>query len=498
MTKFSELNSQLQQLSNIDLKNLQNKKISLDIEVTGGDAQKKLRNSLEQALRETKVDTSAIAQNLADSFNVSSKVAVNHMKSILDRMAVDLSKTWDGQKVDFTKDNKFMDGLDELGRIVAENANIIQSKMGIYDQFFAYFKNKKIYISDALKSAMGDDLYNEIRKANIGQIVRDATKGIDISSIWDEMADLFPEHISRDVTNQVDQIVHAFSLLKKAREDIEHTISFKDLSAENQADLTDEVYAKVIDSARNMPDVIQSNIRRAIETASNQIDLDININEQKIISDIRAAITAASKVTYDAVDIKLDINTDNIKDEITKKIKGLNQGNLPSVTQALQQFADTMTALNNVDLKDTGITTVTNALKRLIALDMSKFNASEFQVIANSISSLATLPDVSSSLNRFISSFSKLANAGAKVSTTTVWLPKLGQHLRDIVRSMASLSAIDNSVGIFVQSLARLASAGKKKSETASNLEKLGEEVIKFFKAMQKAPQIFLKCQELN
>ena len=490
VTKFSELNSQLQQLSNIDLKNLQNKKISLDIEVTGGDAQKKLRASLERALRETKIDTSAIAKNLAESFNVTSKVAVNEMKTILDGMARDLSKTWDGQKVDFTKDNKFMDGLDELGRVVANNAKVIQSKTGIYDQFFAYFKNKKIYVSDALKDAMGKDLFNEIKNANIGQIVRDATKGIDISSIWDEMADLFPEHISREVTNQVDQIVHAFSILKKAREDIEHTISFKDLSAENQADLTDEIYQKITKSAQDLPNVIQNNIKKAIEKASNQVDLDININQEKIIKDIRNAIANASKATYDAVDIKLKIDVKNIKNEIGNKIKTLSKGNLPEVTQALQQFADTMTALNNVDLKDTGITTVTNALKRLIALDMSKFNANEFQVITNSISSLATLPDVSSSLNRFISSFSKLASAGAKVSTTTVWLPKLGQYLRDIVRNMSSLSAIDNSVGIFVQSLTRLASAGKKTSETASNLEKLGDEVIKFFKAMQKAPQI--------
>lgn len=490
VTKFSELNSQLQQLSNIDLKNLQNKKISLDIEVTGGDAQKKLRASLESALRETKIDTSAIAQNLADSFNVTSKEAVNKMKTILNVMSKSLASTWDGQKVDFTKDNKFMDGLVALGKVVEDNAKVIQSKMGIYDQFFSYFKNKKIYISDALKDAMGNDLFNEIKNANIGQIVRDATKGIDISSIWDEMADLFPEHISRDVTNQVDQIVHAFSLLKKAREDIDKTISFKDLSADNQVQLSDEIYAKIIASAQKMPLMVQNNIKKAIETSSQQVDLDIKINQEKIIRDIRSAIKAASRVTYDAVDIKLDVNTDNIKDEITKKIASLSQGNLPAVTQALQQFADTMTALNNVDLKDTGITTVTNALKRLIALDMSKFNANEFQVITNSISSLATLPDVSSSLNRFISSFSKLASAGAKVSTTTVWLPKLGQHLRDIVRSMAGLSAIDNSVGIFVQSLARLASAGKKTADTASNLEKLGEEVIKFFKAMQKAPQI--------
>lgn len=490
VTKFSELNAQLQQLSNIDLKNLQNKKISLDIEVTGGDAQKKLRASLEQALRETKVDTSGIAKNLAESFNISSKEAVSQMKSILNHMSVDLAKTWDGQNVDFTKDNKFIDGLEKLAKVVAENARIVQSKMGIYDQFFAYFKNKKIYISDALKDAMGNDLFNEIKNANIGQIVRDATKGIDISSIWDEMADLFPEHISRDITNQVDQIVQAFSVLKKARQDIEHTISFKDLSAENQADLTDEIYSKIIDSASKLPQVIQSNIKNAIQTASQQVDLDININQGKIIGDIRAAIKAASKVTYDAVDIKLDVNTDNIKDEISKKIKSLNQNNLPEITKALQEFANTMTALNNVDLKDTGITTVTNALKRLLAVDMSKFDSNGFQVIANSISSLATLPDISSTLNRFISSFSRLATAGAKVSTTTVWLPKLGQHLRDITAKMVGVGEINASVGLFVQSLARLASAGKKTGDTASNLEKLGDEVLKFFKTMQKAPKI--------
>ena len=362
--------------------------------------------------------------------------------------------------------------------------------MGIYDQFFSYFKNKKIYVSDALKDAMGKDLYDSLRKANVGKIVRDATKGIDISSIWDEMADLFPEHISRDVTNQVDQIVTAFDVLKRAREDIENSISFKDLSAENQADLTDEIYEKIIDSAGKMPQVIQSNIQRAIETASQQVDLDININEEKIINDIRHAISDASKVTYDAVDIKLDVKTDGIKDEISKKIKSLSQGDVPAVTEAMKEFANTMVALNGVNMEDKGINKVTNALKKLLAVNMSAFDSSAFVNIVQSISSLATIPDVSASLGRFVSSLSRLASAGVKVGETASSLPELGTALHTITKEMAGLSAINDSVNLFVQSLGRLASAGKKTGETAGHLKELSDEVIEFFKTKQKPPYI--------
>ena len=88
----------------------------------------------------------------------------------------------------------FFGAMEPLKNTLSEHARLIQGATGIYDKFFDYFKDKKIYVSDALKAALGEDTYKELLQNNIGKIVRDATKGVDISSIWDEMKSMFPEH----------------------------------------------------------------------------------------------------------------------------------------------------------------------------------------------------------------------------------------------------------------------------------------------------------------
>ena len=49
--------------------------------------------------------------------------------------------------------------------------------MGIYDQFYSYFKDKKIYVSDDLKKALSGDDYKELLNNNIGHIVQGCKQG---------------------------------------------------------------------------------------------------------------------------------------------------------------------------------------------------------------------------------------------------------------------------------------------------------------------------------
>ena len=89
----------------------------------------------------------------------------------------ELGKTWNGKEFNLQggKGNAFVSGLSDLANSVSQNANIIQGKMGIYDQFYSYFKDKKIYVSDDLKKALSGDEYKELLNNNIGHIVREAS-----------------------------------------------------------------------------------------------------------------------------------------------------------------------------------------------------------------------------------------------------------------------------------------------------------------------------------
>lgn len=152
----SEIENQLKQLSN--------RKIQLDIEVGTKDQASKIAKDIERGLRNTKIDASGMAKSLADSFNISDKSVIKKMQSQINNMMSNLASTWNGKNVDLTKANGFYDGIDELGKTVSQNAKIIESKLGIYDKFYDYAKNKKIYVSDNLKSALGTDEYKELLK----------------------------------------------------------------------------------------------------------------------------------------------------------------------------------------------------------------------------------------------------------------------------------------------------------------------------------------------
>lgn len=131
-------------------------KLKIDVEVNQ-DSAKKLGSSIERGIRQTKFDTSSITEQLAGSFNISDKNVLSRMKKQMDTMVSSLGKTWNGSDFDFKNASGFYSGLNNLSDTVTKNAKIVQGKTGIYDDFFNYFKDKKIYVSDNKLIAMFDN-----------------------------------------------------------------------------------------------------------------------------------------------------------------------------------------------------------------------------------------------------------------------------------------------------------------------------------------------------
>lgn len=193
----------------------QNNKLKIDVELNQ-DSAKKLSSSIEKGIKQTKIDTSSISKQLAESFNITDKSTINQIRSQLNKMMTSLGKAWDGSNFN-VKDSGFSDfaaGMEPLQKTLSENAKLVQGATGIYDDFFNYFKDKKIFVSDALKKELGEDNYKELLQNNVGKIVRDASKGVSIDSIWGEMETMFPQHFAENITTQADQITHAFDLIE--------------------------------------------------------------------------------------------------------------------------------------------------------------------------------------------------------------------------------------------------------------------------------------------
>lgn len=312
-----------------DLINNKNK-LKIDVELNQNSA-KKLSSDIEKGVKQTRLDTSSISKQLADSFNISDKQTINQIKSQLNSMVATLSKAWNG--TDFHATDKgfqdFFGGIEPLKNTLSDHAKLVQGATGIYDKFFDYFKDKKIFISDALKDALDTDTYKELLQDNIGKITRDASKGVDISSIWGEMKSLFPEHFSDDVISQADQLLHTFDLVKKAREDMVKTISYADMDSQMKQSVDDFAWKQASDSAELIMKNLKNNIQQASEISKTTIDLDVNVNTEKITADIRNAIQNAGAMADEPIPIELKINEEQLVSSLRSAINRLASGDEP-------------------------------------------------------------------------------------------------------------------------------------------------------------------------
>ena len=342
----SEAESKLESFLN------QNKKLKIDVELNQ-DSAKKLSSSIEKGVKKTKIDTSSISAQLAESFNITDKSTINKIKSQLNSMMSSLSKAWDGNKFD-VKNAGFADfaaGMQPLQKTLAENAKLVQGATGVYDDFFNYFKDKKIYVSDELKKALGNDTYKELLQNNVGKLVRDASKGVDISSIWGEMESMFPEHFATNITNQADQVIHAFDLMKKARADMTQVITAQDMDAQTRANVDEFAWKQTTAASDMVMQSLQKNIQSAQEAVKTTIDLDVNVNADKISSDIREAVQNAGSGSGNAMNVDLKVNDEQLTSNLREAIAKIATGDEP-VKVDLQVNKESLQSDLNLALAD--------------------------------------------------------------------------------------------------------------------------------------------------
>lgn len=304
------------------------RQIKLDIDINNQNI-KNISKNIEKGIKDTKIDTSALTKQLADSFNISDKSVLKNLNKQLNSMVINLGKTWNGSKFDFGKATGFYSGLDGMAKTITTNSKLVKSATGYYDDFYNYFKNKKIYISDDLKKALGGDTYKELLQNNIGKITKDAKKGISVDSLWGEMSNLFPEHFSQNITNQADQIIHVFDLIKKARQDMTQSINFSDLSANQKFDVTSSAYEQVVSMGKEVADKLKNNIQSATEASKTSIDLDVNVDKEKITSQIKEAIASAGNNAGEAIKLDLQINDEQLLSNLRSSISKIAYGDEP-------------------------------------------------------------------------------------------------------------------------------------------------------------------------
>lgn len=490
-SKLNSMAAQLERLSKVNLSNLKNKNLKVNVEINSADMSEKLKYSVEKSLDATKIDASALSRQLASAFELKGGAA-SRLQRQIDLLAHQLTNSFDGQN--FTAGD-WGKTLDDIAKSIEQSGKVVKSNLGSYlggaeqecQDFYNYFKNKRIYVSDMLKFDIGKGEFKELLQQHLGNIVSDATKGINLDSAWGELSERFPTLIPKDTINAADQLITVLENLKKVRDSIK-PVSIQSLMGSESDLASTQVYESVSEMGKQLGVAIQKNISSAMESANGQIPIDVKINEDKIARDIRNAINKASTLTYDPVKVNLSVNTDDIKKNIESKLNGLD---LSTVNSQLQQFTQSMSTIGNLNLKDSGLNSFVNSIRRLNeTLNSTGDVSGKIQNMISELSGLISIPDVSNNVNRFVSSLARLANAGGSIDIVVSKLPNLGKELRKITTSFSKIGDVSQPINTFVQSISQLANAGDKAGKTAEHLEDLANSLKSFFQTMSTAPKI--------
>lgn len=225
--------------------------------------------------------------------------------------------------------------------------------------------------------------------------------------------------------------------------------------------------------------------------ADNTIDtLDIQISSSTEKA-VRALTNLSNKLTE--VNSALSgVNTNGLRSCVRElgKLKELDIGKMTSIADGIGKFSNSIKTMGGVDYKGSGLNAVINSINRLSQVDVSGFDSGKLGEIITKLSGLSEIPDVSTSVNRFVNSMARLANSGEYIANVSAELPGLGSSLKLIAESFTSVGDISEPVNRFVQSIAQLASSGNKIGQTSSQLGTLAKEVLSFFDVMKTAPKI--------
>lgn len=204
--------------------------------------------------------------------------------------------------------------------------------------------------------------------------------------------------------------------------------------------------------------------------------------------------------TIDTLELEIKSNSQSAAkslDDLSKKLYSLsrafgfvNNSGLKNYSQGIKNVTQSLSSLSKVNLNDTGINKMINAINRLFTAKIGAFAPIKIAMIGNSLKSLSQISDVSPTLNRFVSSFARLANAGEKTGKSASGIADLGKQVRKTIINLSGVGEISDSLNLFVQSVGRLASSGGKAGETARGLESLAIETRSFFDVMKDAPKV--------
>ena len=471
---FNSAISGLTRLSKIDLSNLKDKKVDITLSVSGADQAERLKYATQDAEKNVLKSASRISKAFGQKYNVDSEGIAEmtvQVKELISALANE-----NGGAANEAIGNIF-NIITERGRMsLAELQGVKNAYLKEYNEL------KKIVVGTSNLSATEiESLFGQGFGANLKKGAESSDKNW--AEIVDEHKDVF-ENLGASAASVGDQVKALADRLQELRTALEPQRITDD-------SILDGIGFDVNSLMESIDSTLQENIGKNMRESAGKIPLDLDIDQKRFEEQIQRAINhATDNKTYTAKPIQIKIDEQGLRQNVEHAFSLIDIAKLPEYANNFERMSQAISQMNQSSANSGNINSFVNALRRLVSTDITKFDPAAFEKIVGLTKDLASFGGVDKTLNRFISSLARLANAGDNARKTAYGLDALVPRLRSAVKSFIDIGSIDSSISQFVTSLAKLATAGSKVKDTATNLDDLTKAVLRFLRAMRNAPQI--------
>ena len=493
--------SELERLSRIDLKNLNGKKITMDINIRGASEAERQIAAIQKAFNS--IDSKKYADRIAKAFGITDKGSIKQIREEVSGIAQQIADTGKIQP----------HAAKGLGEIIKKDGQVAkgyfdeytQSMMGRYNEFLAYIEKKPFVVSKATYDEMLRES-SEVFKQGLGRyFTTDSTKsGRDTNGMWAELTNSVhgygdvmdsvntkSDYMAASLSNETDQAERLAQVILAVKDAVSTIDMSKLTDAQQKMALSGEHGATPI--LKSLQEDMQNEIRNNMADSIGKIPLQVLIDETSVETQLQRAINSASQKKYE-MPLKFTFGEmeKNIKNTIASSIAGVDVGKLGDFSDKMKEVATAMAQIGNSTPKQNGVNSFVNSIKRLTEADMSKFNVEAFHSIITTTQELAGIKDISAQVTKLVNSLAKLASAGSgrSIAQSSMALPRLGNALREVMVGITSAGALPAELSAFVSAITRLATAGAKLETSAEKFKIFGEAFKTFINDISKAPQV--------
>lgn len=311
------------------------------------------------------------------------------------------------------------------------------------------------------------------------------------------MADDVLDRLSLEISSDANSAENALSRLSRSLLNLKSSVKgLGNLKADGLKNIAKEITSigdsikgigdveKGVSQIKKLSEIEIGNIKEIAEGAKTISNSLSELNSTKLnINGIMEPLKDIEKIEVDTTKLR------KISNDI-KKLSSIDAGAIPAISNGVKEVAKSVKTLNDVNTKESGANNTINALRRLLSLDTKGFKTGSFTKVTNSIRSLAQVQDVSSSVNRLVSSIARIAKAGSGGKEASAGIAQLGQQLKKTAKSFVGMENVSESVNSFIQAVAKLATVGSKAGQSAAGLGDLSKALRSLFDEMKDAPRI--------